>query len=762
MASVEFVLNSVPTIIQCSEDETMMSICQKFAKMIKKNISDIFFLYNGGPIDLQATFKDQASKADKENQRMKIIAQTLSDSDSPTEKVLSKSKDIVCPQCGELCFFHLRDHKISLVGCKQGHKEENIALADIEQTQMIDESTIVCQSCLSADKSKAENHQFFYCVTCRINLCPTCKGTHANDHVIIDYAKVNLICLKHNGNFESYCHKCDLNLCLDCEKDHADHKDNIIYFRDVFPKNEIVNGQLNELRAKIDTMKFKMSAIIEMFNKVMNDMELYYKFNEQIIQRYNQNISRNYQLLKNINEIINYNSKLLGEMSIFKTDNYMNIIRVSTDFFSKMCKPKEGDYSDNEIISSYQMRPGDVRIQIFGHEFIKNNKYNFDLYLGNQKYDLRDEFNFQEPKKQNEVLEIKIVSKGMITSMKGMFFNCSRLIGISPKSKWNVSHVTDMSFMFCGCKMLRELPDFSTWKTSCLCDMSYMFRECELIDKIKHLVMFDTSNVTSISNLFYGCRNLSDIGDISEWNITKLMDMSHLFYDCIKLKSLPDITGWKINNLSDMSFVFNNCNNLVAVPDISRWDTRTVNDIRNLFYNCSSLKSLPDLSKWNINNVSSLRCLFYNCKALKSLPRIDKWNTDNVNDMSYMFYGCLGLHSLPDISNWHTHNVENMCCMFNSMKSLENLPDISIWSTINVKYMNYMFYGCSYLKSIPNIFKWNMSRVESVARMFCGCSNLSAIPDINRWNIDHVKEKFDIFKGCSNKLIIPPKFMKVS
>ena len=152
MASVEFVLNSVPTIIQCSEDETMMSICQKFAKMIQKNISDIFFLYNGGPIDLQATFKDQASKADKENQRMKIIAQTLSDSDSPTEKVLSKSKDIVCPQCGELCFFHLRDHKISLVGCKQGHKEENISLADIEQTQMIDESTIVCQSCLSADK----------------------------------------------------------------------------------------------------------------------------------------------------------------------------------------------------------------------------------------------------------------------------------------------------------------------------------------------------------------------------------------------------------------------------------------------------------------------------------------------------------------------------------------------------------------------------------------------------------------------------------
>ena len=759
MATVEFVLNQVPTIIQCTLDETMQSICQKFATKIEKNISDIFFLYNGGPLDLQAKFSEQAAKNDLENKRMKILAQALTDTSIATPKVLTKSKDIVCPQCGELCFFHLRDHKISLGGCKQGHKDENIALADIEATQMIDESTIVCQSCLVVDKSKSYQNQFFYCTTCKINLCPICKTNHTKEHVIIDYEKVNLICLKHSGNFESYCLLCDSNLCLDCEKDHADHKDNIIYFRDVFPKHELVNGQLNELRDKIDSMKFKMNSIIEMFNKVMSDMELYYNFNKEVIQRYTQNINRNYQLLKNINEIINYNSKLLGEMNIFKTDNFMNIIRVSTDYFSKMCKPREGDYSENEIISTYQMYKGDRIIQIFGQEFIKNNKYNFDLYLNNQKYDLRDEFNFQAEKQQNEILQIKIVSKGMITSMKGMFFNCSRLIGISPKSKWNTSHVTDMSFMFCGCSNLRELPDFSTWNTSCLCDMSYMFRGCQQVDKIKNLDNFDMSNVTSISNLFYGCRNLIDIGDISEWNITKLIDMSHLFYDCIKLKTLPDISGWKINNLSDMSFVFNNCNNLIEVPDVARWDTRTVNDIKNFFYNCQSLKKIPDISKWNINNVSSLRCLFYSCKSLTSLPRIDKWNTDNVNDMSYMFYGCIGLGSLPDISVWHTHNVENMSCMFNSMKSLAKLPDLSIWNTMNVKLMNYMFYECVFLKSIPNVFKWNMANVESVTRMFYGCNNLSAIPDINSWNIDNVKEKYEIFKGCSTKLNVPPKFL---
>ena len=172
MATVEFVLNSVPTIIQCTQDETIMSICQKFATKVQKNVSDIFFLYKVGislftkgvigPIDLQATFSEQASKADKENNHMKILAQALTDTMAPTEKILSKSKDIVCPECGELCFLHLRDHKVSLVGCKQGHKEENISLKDFEKTQMIDESTIVCQVCLSVDKSKAYNNQFFY------------------------------------------------------------------------------------------------------------------------------------------------------------------------------------------------------------------------------------------------------------------------------------------------------------------------------------------------------------------------------------------------------------------------------------------------------------------------------------------------------------------------------------------------------------------------------------------------------------------------
>ena len=92
---------------------------------------------------------------------------------------------------------------------------------------MIDESTIVCQVCLSVDKSKAYNNQFFYCVTCKMNLCPMCNSTHAKEHVIVDYEKVNLICLKHNSNFEAYCQKCDHNLCLDCEKDHADHKENV-------------------------------------------------------------------------------------------------------------------------------------------------------------------------------------------------------------------------------------------------------------------------------------------------------------------------------------------------------------------------------------------------------------------------------------------------------------------------------------------------------------------------------------------------------
>ena len=758
MATVEFIYKQVSTNVQCNENDIMLDICTKFAAKAGKKIKNLYFLYNGGPVNLKSKFSEQASNIDKENKKMKILAQGLVDT-VITPKKLTKAKDIICPECGDVCLFHLHDYKLSLFGCREGHHNENISFEEFDQTQNIDETNIVCQNCSSVDKESSFENKFFVCINCNMNLCPICKTKHATDHVIIDYDQSNFICLKHNGIFDSYCDKCKVNCCLNCEKDHYDHLDNIIYFRDIFPKNEILNKQLTELRDKIDSMNFKMSTIIEMFHDVMNEMELFYNFNNKLIQRYNQNINRNYQLLNNINDLISFNSKFLGEMSIFKTDNYINILKTCADIFSKTNKPKESDYSPNDITCLYQMKKGQRRVQIFGHEFIKNNKYNFDLFLNKQKYDLRDEFNFPEPKERDEILEIRIVSKSMITSMKSMFFNCSSLISINPNSKWNTSHVMDMSFMFCGCKNLAELPDFSKWDTSNLCDMSYMFRECEKVEKIKNLNNFDVSKVTSISNLFYGCSNLVDIGDISQWNINKLIDMSHLFYDCIKLKTVPDISDWKINNLSDMSFVFNNCNNLISLPKLEKWDTKTVNDIKNFFYNCSSLQALPDISKWNINNVFSLRCLFYNCKSLKSLPDISKWNTDNVIDMSYMFYGCMGLGSLPDISLWRTGNVENMSCMFNSLKSLGKLPDISIWNTSKVKLMNYMFFDCVYLQSIPDIFKWKMGNVESVARMFYGCAGLNALPDINKWNINNVKEKYEIFKGCSTKLNIPPKYL---
>ena len=96
MAKVEFVLNSVPTIIDCGLDDTMISICQKFADRINRKFTDIFFLYNGGPIDLQAALKDQANKVDIENKYVKILAQALTDSSLPAEKILTKSKDIIC------------------------------------------------------------------------------------------------------------------------------------------------------------------------------------------------------------------------------------------------------------------------------------------------------------------------------------------------------------------------------------------------------------------------------------------------------------------------------------------------------------------------------------------------------------------------------------------------------------------------------------------------------------------------------------------
>ena len=57
------------------------------------------------------------------------------------EKII-KSKDIICPKCGELCLIDLNDYNIVLNNCKNQH-ENKITLNEFDNTQNINENKII-------------------------------------------------------------------------------------------------------------------------------------------------------------------------------------------------------------------------------------------------------------------------------------------------------------------------------------------------------------------------------------------------------------------------------------------------------------------------------------------------------------------------------------------------------------------------------------------------------------------------------------------
>ena len=91
-----------------------------------------------------------------------------------TEKIIiqKKSKNIICPECKRNIRIKINKQKISLYDCRNGHKKDFNTIEELEKTQYIDESKIICDNCKKQNKYNSYENKFFICCNCKINLCP--------------------------------------------------------------------------------------------------------------------------------------------------------------------------------------------------------------------------------------------------------------------------------------------------------------------------------------------------------------------------------------------------------------------------------------------------------------------------------------------------------------------------------------------------------------------------------------------------------------
>ena len=214
------IFEKVKTVIECSNDNYIEDICNKFIKKINIKKNEIIFFYKGKKIAHKIKINEFANKDDLKKKKINIFAFKVKHISK--EKLLyniNQSKEIVCPECGEICRIKFNGYKIILYDCKNNHYINNIEFENYFETQKLGKSKIKCDNCNKFEEANIFD-QLFNCLECHKYLCIFCKEIHNKEHKIVKFGDQNYICNKHNERYISYCKKCNINICSKCEEEH--------------------------------------------------------------------------------------------------------------------------------------------------------------------------------------------------------------------------------------------------------------------------------------------------------------------------------------------------------------------------------------------------------------------------------------------------------------------------------------------------------------------------------------------------------------
>ena len=140
MSYVIFRYQNSDLTIQCEETELFSNIIQKFCTKTQIDKNKLTFVCNGNKVNEELPLSQFPLN---ENETTRIVL-ALDIVEENNEECMKKSDNIICPQCKESIVISVKDYKVSLFQCKNGHKIENLSLSKFNETQNIDISQIFC------------------------------------------------------------------------------------------------------------------------------------------------------------------------------------------------------------------------------------------------------------------------------------------------------------------------------------------------------------------------------------------------------------------------------------------------------------------------------------------------------------------------------------------------------------------------------------------------------------------------------------------
>lgn len=202
---------------------------------------------------------------------------------------------------------------------------------------------------------------------------------------------------------------------------------------------------------------------------------------------------------------------------------------------------------------------------------------------------------------------VHLMSKGTLTSLSSLLYNCIALKKVTLPS---LNGVVTATSMFYNCLSLKNIPNI------------------------------DTSTLTSMSTMFYGCANLKSINTIDANNVS-VTGLSSLFSGC---SSLTKVNIINTHNVGTMSSMFSGCTSLVDITSAIDCSSCTSGALQSTFQNCTALKKVKLI---NINNAIPLDFTFNGCTALTIL---DIPTTATFTSLLGTFNSCESLQVIPEFN----------------------------------------------------------------------------------------------------------------
>ncbi|WP_353778480.1 BspA family leucine-rich repeat surface protein [Winogradskyella sp. 3972H.M.0a.05] len=256
-----------------------------------------------------------------------------------------------------------------------------------------------------------------------------------------------------------------------------------------------------------------------------------------------------------------------------------------------------------------------------------------------------------------------------VTSMRGMFRECTSLIGTTAFNDWNVANVEDMILLFASASQFNI--NISNWNVSNVQFMTGMFDSASIFNQ--PIGNWNTGNVTHMGGMFSGAEDFDQ--DLNNWDVSSVEIMAALFANATNFNG--DITSWNTNTVTDMLSMFSGAQ--AFNQDISGWNTSNVYRMFNMFRGAEDFNQ--PIGIWNVSGVSSMRNMFSDALAFNQ--DLSNWDVSSVTHMGSMFNGAEDFDQ--DLSNWNIESLSTASSMFtDSGLSNANYDNLLIgWATLD-------------------------------------------------------------------------------